>query len=244
MLWALVAALAVFKDDAAIEEFKQAFESATSEEEKLSTVNKLGELKSPKTAAVLAELLVRDTEAIRIEAAKVLFFFTDVPGTAKLILPALTHKDNKLNRDLRIEIIKTLENLVQKEALPILHDLIQRDKDFEVAKAAVESLPAYKEKISIPRLLEAIKRAESDPPSIEITFPITPIVTDAPQDDPRNQISCVRVSAAEEQKLRHRVLYEPIRDTLRKMTGQRFSWWRSWNEWWLANGARFRFSEE
>lgn len=227
----------------AIATFREVFNKsgATVDEINLA-VAKLGELRTEETMRILVALLTTARESTRIEAARALAKFVEVPETAVRMATTLEHPDNKKRTAVRIEIVRALSGLKDVAALPVLHRVI-REKDLFVAREDVDLLPVYRHKSSIQALIDYLKLAEKAPQRVRMEVPVDALRQKSSDelnryDLPQYNFS-ITISNDEFAHHRKDMLHEPILKALTKLTGKKFETWRGWSEWWKENAGRF-----
>ncbi|MBI2930261.1 MAG: HEAT repeat domain-containing protein [Planctomycetes bacterium] len=248
----LIALIVVQQADApaeqAVREFNETFfKKENAESDRVAAVRKLEDVPDAETSKVLAKLLLWPEEAVSVEAAQVLAKFTDVKGVAARVVPCFSDRTNLKRSAVRVEIVKCLGALRDPAGLLALQRTL-RDRDLYVAREVVVQLKGWRQKSSVPLLIDYLKVCEKAP-SGNIEVPVVlKRYTDkrVPQDktQPSQMTVFVTMDADQFARMRKELLHRPLLDALRGITRQRWESYKGWHEWWTAEGAAFTVPEE
>jgi HEAT repeat protein len=246
----ILAALAVvlaFQDktttttpDTALKEFKQAYVKAgQNASARADAVRGLGRAPHSKTMAALAQVLLGDgsgkeVEEVRIAAAETIgASFAKIPNSWKPLAAVAKTNDRKI-AEIRISSAKAMKQIADPASLKTMQDLVD-DKPFEVAKEAVDGLALIPSKNSVPLLIKLLREVERIPEDqIVPELPFHGLGAGGPALD----------DARTEQIVRRKVLYNPVLDSLKSLTGQDFTTFKEYQKWWSAKGSSFQVEKK
>lgn len=222
--------------DAALKDFKIAYTKAGKDDSgREAAVRSLGRVPHAKTLHTLSAVLLGDgtgqeVSPVRIAAAETIGGnFGKIPNSWTPLATVARNRDRKIT-EIRIASVKAMKQLEAPASLRTLQDFID-DKPFEMAKEAVEALPLIPDKSSVPLLIKLLRDAERLPEDeIVPGLPFHGAGLAGPAID----------DARAEQAARHQVLYTPVVESLKSLTGQTFTSFKEYQRWWSANGSSFQ----
>lgn len=222
--------------DAALREFKQAYTKAGKDDAaRESAVRGLGRVPHAKTLATLGTVLVGngssyEVASVRIAAAETIGgHFRTVPNSWTPLATVARNRDRKIG-EVRIAAVKAMKQLAAPASLRTLQDFVD-DKPFEMAKEAVDGLAEIPDRSSVPLLIKLLREVERVPDSAMLPeLPFSGL----------GMGGVVVEDARAEQVARRKVLYNPVLDSLKSLTGQDFTSFKEYQRWWSANGSSFK----
>lgn len=224
--------------DVVLKEFKQSYiKAGKSDSAREAAVRSLGKAPHAKTLGALSQVLLGDGSGqevadVRIAAAETIgAAFGAIPNAWTPLATVARIRDRKIN-EVRIAAVKAMGKLADPKSLRALQDLVD-DKPFEMAREAVDALASVRDRSSVPLLIKQLREVERVPDSALLPeLPFNGLgMGGVVVDDARN-----------EQIVRRKVLYNPILDTLKALTGQDFTSYKEYQKWWSANGSSFKVS--
>lgn len=238
----IVALLLGIQDVAsAVEKFRSIYKEA-GPDEKVAAIRDLAQVKHPLVLEVLAPLLTGASIEVRIVTARELGAFRSVDGTAKRLIAAIEHRDNRQPKaaGVRITILRSLGELRAVEAADLVNDRIA-DREEWVAKAAVDAAAKLRQKISIEPLLKEYGWVESRKGDKELGVdPLEGAVVTSSTDP----VDVIRGHSPkqkrEKPKTCRELLVPAIEAALTSITRRELAGLGAWGEWWTRNKAHFQ----
>ncbi len=198
-----------------IDEFNKAF-AAKDESARVAAVEALAPVMNASVSKVLAGLLARDTQDVRIAAAKALGRVADdaaITGLSGAI------EANKKMPEVQKAILSALGSTDSEKALPAIHKMFDKYKD-GVAAAAVDAADKICSPASIDVLMEVFHKADLEKAKASGA-------SGSNQDTPNRDIED---------------LFDPTKKTLGDITGGSEVSYKGWKEWYKKEGGKLKWT--
>jgi hypothetical protein len=243
--------------DETIKKFNAAFSAAgPSEDGRAKAIKILTEIRHKKTLATLSTLLLgNETQLLKIAAAEALGTFAGVQGASKPLIQAVGDGQNAKKPEVKKAAIRALALLKAKDALGLLWKLMEeKGNNFEEPREAVIALGEIRHKDSVLRLVNLLKKAEKEPPPNEgrlnggLVGGIGGV--DLPGGGDFDNLPGLGgvagidiVNPEQEQIERKRMLEEPCKEALRKITQQPWGPSKEWEIWCRKHLGKFKVQD-